>query len=72
MAEIIEAILASPVVKAMIEGICVKIISDLLHRRATDPDFLTQSDAVFAAISAANSPEALTLAQKDLAALTGS
>jgi hypothetical protein len=70
--EIIEAVCASPIVKAFIEGLCIKIVADLLHRRATDPNFLIKSDAAFASISAAKTSEDQIASQKALAALMSS
>lgn len=39
------------------EEIAVKVIADIFHRRASDPAFLQASDAVFAELAAAQTPE---------------
>lgn len=57
MEEIMSAVLASPAFRTFVEGVAVKIIADIFHRRSIDPDFLTNSDAAFAALSAAQTDE---------------
>lgn len=71
--EVLEAILsalaASPAFRAIVKGFAIEVVAELLHRRATDPDFLAHSDATFVAISAAKTPEDLTRAQNALRSL---
>lgn len=72
MVEVIEAILADPLVRSYIEGVTLKIVADILSRRAADPDFLAKSGAAFAALSSANTPEGIIDAQNTLRLLLAS
>lgn len=69
MTELIAAALADPAIRAEIEKIALEAVALLLHRRATDPDFLEKSDAVNASLAGAKTPEDLTNAQKALQSL---
>lgn len=61
--EVIGAILAIPAIRGMIEDVAMRAIADIFHRRSVDPNFLTKSDAAFAQLSAAKTPEETTNAQ---------
>jgi hypothetical protein len=70
--EIIVALLANAAFRATVEGIVVKVVADIFHRRATDPNFLQASDTVFAALAVAKTQEDLTNAQNSLRTLMAS
>lgn len=66
MKEIIEAVLSSPDMRAFIEELVLKIVGEILHRRATDPAFLAHSDASFAALRTAKTEEEKKNALKEI------
>ena len=69
MESIIAEILANAAFRAIIEDVAIEVVSRLLHRRATDPNFLAQSDTAFSALASARTPEELTNAQSNLRVL---
>lgn len=72
MEEIAAFLLGNPVFRATIESIAVKVIAEILHRRAADPAFLAKSDMVFAQIAQAKTDEEKDRAARSLSILTGS
>lgn len=66
MEEILAGLVASPAFRALIEGIAVKVVADIFHRRAADPNFLAESDSLFVALGAAKTPEDKLNAEKAL------
>ena len=72
MGEILTFILTNAAVRTFIEGLAIKIVADILHRRSIDPQFLTSSDTVFAQISNAKTDEDRINAHKALQALMAS
>lgn len=69
MLEIIAALLSSPVVRSFVEECVIHVVADIFHRRDTDPTFRAQSDAAFAQLSQAKTPEEKIDAQKVLQSL---
>ncbi|QMV49895.1 MAG: hypothetical protein [Mu-like cryoconite phage AB09] len=72
MEEIVVLILTNPAIRAFVEGVAVKIVAEIFHRRAVDPEFLKRSDEVFARYSQAQSEEENASASKDIQALFNS
>ncbi len=64
MTEIIEELLASPIIKSFIEGLVIKIVADIWHRRTTNAAFLQSSDSAFAQLATAKTPEEQQNAQR--------
>lgn len=71
--EILSALLSNPELRDLIESVALKVatgvVADILHRRATDPDFLGKSDQVFSQVSQAQTDQEKQDAQAALAAL---
>lgn len=59
---LLAALLGSATIRGYIEDLAMKVIADVFHRRSVDPEYLKQSDAVFAQRAAAK-----TVADKDAA-----
>ncbi len=72
MPEILIALLANPGFQKLIEGVAVKCIAEIFHRRSIDPTYLTRSDAAFAAHATAKTDEEKTNALKQLQSLFAS
>lgn len=72
METLIAALIADPIVQTFIEGLVIKVVAQLLHRRSVDPDYLQRSDAAFAALQAAKTDEERENAQKTLQSLLAS
>lgn len=68
---VLEAVLSSPAVRALIEGIALKLIVEILHRRSVDPNFLAESDSAFANLREAKNDEELANAQDQIRRLMG-
>jgi hypothetical protein len=69
MEEILAFIIGSPALRTFAEGIAIKVVADFFHRRASDPNFLGASDALFVALANATTDEEKLSAQKALQAL---
>ena len=69
MEEFIATVLSNPVIRTFVEGLVIKVVADILHRRATDPAFLQKSDEAFAAMSNAKTDEDRLNAQKSIQSL---
>jgi hypothetical protein len=67
--EVVELILTNPIVRSFIEGLVIKIVADVIHRRTVDPQFLAKSDTAFAAYSTATTDEETQNALKGIQAL---
>lgn len=63
---LLEALLSSPAFRALVEGIALKFISEILHRRSVDPQFLKDSDVAFSSLMTAKTDEELTDAQNQV------
>ena len=61
--EVIIALLASPDVRLFFEELAIKVMAEVMHRRAIDPAFLVASDAAFKLKADAKTPEEITNAQ---------
>lgn len=66
MEAFISALMSNVVFRTAIEEITIKILADIFHRRASDPNFLSSSDAAFSALSAAKTEEEINAAQSIL------
>lgn len=66
MEEIVVLILTNPAIRAFVEGVAVKVVAEIFHRRSIDPEFLKKSDEVFAKYSQAQSEEEVSNASKDI------
>lgn len=62
-------LVSSPAFRSLVEGIAIKIIADIFHRRASDPDFLAKSDALFQARALATTDEDRLNVEKAIQAL---
>jgi hypothetical protein len=71
--EVISALLENEAFRGLVEGIALKVamavVGDILHRRASDPDFLNRSDAVFSQLSNAKTDQEKQDAQTALSTL---
>lgn len=72
MGEIVAAVLSDASVRTFVEGVAIKIISDIFHRRSMDPNFLANSDAAFSALAAAKTDEDQLSAIQSIQALIAS
>ena len=63
---IILAVLSSPAAMELISSITLKIVAEIFHRRATDPNFLASSDITFAQVINSKTDEEQTNALKAL------
>ncbi len=66
------AALKDPTIRGEIEKLVFGAVALVLHRSATDPNFLANADAAFAARDAAKTPEELVSAQQALQKLLAS
>lgn len=67
--EILAFLVSSPAFRSLVEGIALKIVADIFHRRATDPDFLAKSDALFQARTLATTDEDRMNVEREIQAL---
>jgi len=57
MEEALIFLLSNAVVRTFLEGLCIKIVAEVFHRRATDPAFLYSSDAAFSQFASAKTDQ---------------
>ena len=69
---LISAALKDDAIRKELEALFFGVVTLVLHRHATDPDFHTKSDAARAAFNAATTPEARLNAQKAIQSLLSS
>ena len=69
MEEILTALLANAAFRTFVEGLVVKLLADILHRRSVDSNFLEKSDLAFKNLSEAKTPEELQIAHQNIQSL---
>lgn len=72
MPEILLALIGNAEFRALVEGVAVKVVAEIFHRRAIDPAYLAKSDAAFAAHASATTDEEKQNALKGLQSLFAS
>lgn len=72
MDEIVTSLLANPNFRMLIEDIVVRVVAEILHRRASDPEYLAKSDSAFELLSNASTDQEKIDAHLAIAALIAS